>query len=118
MNDASAVDVVDRFNYRLKISNRIRERKATPGGDAFSEGLPFDVLHDDAGLAVVFKEIIKRRDVVVLKPGLYSSFIQKPLDELRAGGCLIQYLDRNHPAYLRMYALIDLTHSAFAQFSD
>jgi hypothetical protein len=111
------VNIADRFDYGLIVAKRIRQRKTAPRSDAIGQSLPFYVLHYYAWLTVVFEKVVKRGDVIVLKPGLYPSFIQEALDKLRAGGSLTQDLDRNNPAYLRMNPLIDLAHTALAQLA-
>jgi hypothetical protein len=110
------VNIANRFHNRLKVAKRIRQRKTR--SDAIGQRFTFYVLHYYAWLTTVFEKVIKRGDVVVLKPGLYPSFIQEALDELRAGCGLTQDLDRNNPAYLRMNALIHFAHAAFAQLAN
>ena len=95
-----AVNIVDRFNYRLKTTKGIEWWKAAPRPDAISQRLSFYVLHYDARLTVVFEKVVKRGDVVVLETALYAGFIQKPLEELGARGSLTQNLYRYNPAYL------------------
>ena len=53
--------------------------------------------------------------LLMLKPALDASLIQKPLDKFRTVRGLAQYLDGNHSAYFRVHTLIDLAHAPFAE---
>src|SRR5437764_685275 len=81
MYDAVAVYVVNRLDDTLEDVGGLGERQRAVCGDALGDGLPVNILHDDARLSVHLTEVVERRDVRVLEACLYACLVVEALDE-------------------------------------
>jgi len=83
--------------------------------EALGESLPFEILHDQEGGAVVGADVVKRADVRVLERGNGFGFALHALFQFRVGGKMRrQNLDRDRAVEAGILGTIHLSHASGA----
>jgi len=81
------------------------------------QSLPFQVLHDDEGLAFVIADVVNDTDVGMVQRRCSTGFPLEPLQCLAILGKLLkQELQGHIAAQAGVLSLVDHTHSTAAQF--
>src|SRR5215213_1067141 len=114
--DAVRVYVRDGVHQRGEDSQRLGRRQRAVGSHAVAERVAVNVLHDDAGLALDFREVVYGGDVRVVQTFLNARLVEEAVDEaLLAARGLVQDLYRGDAAELGVHAAVDLAHAPLAE---
>jgi hypothetical protein len=80
------------------------------------EGLPFEILHDDEGLAFMLADLVNRADVRVVQHRGGARFAFETFESLRVQGEAVgQELERYKAAELGVLGLVDHAHPSAAE---
>src|SRR5215472_3802307 len=83
------------------------------------ERLPFEILHDDEGLAFMLADLVNRADVRVVERRGGAAFALKAFECLRVRGNAVgQELEDDVPAELCVFSLVDYTHPSAAELFE
>src|SRR6516162_3713617 len=80
-----------------------------------TQGLPFQKLHGNEGLALVLTDIVNRANVGMIEGRGRLRFALETFESLAVlGQCLGQELERHKPVQPGVFRLVDHTHTAAA----
>ena len=88
-----------------------------PPADPVFQGHPFEKLHRDEGMAILFANIVDRADVGMIESGGGLGLTSKSRQRLCISGHFVrQKLERDETVQSRVLGFIDHAHAAAAQF--
>jgi len=77
-----------------------------PRGNAMSQRLALEQLHDDIGLALVFADVVERADVRMVQCGRRARLAAEPIERVTIFRVLVrQELQRDVPAEANVFGL-------------
>ncbi len=118
MNDPVPVRGVERVRDLDAEIQRLSEGERT-GHEPVAERLPFDELHHDEVASRVLVDVVDRADVRVLERGGGARLTAQTLQRLRVVPHVVgQELQRDAPAELEVFGLVDDAHAAAAQLLE
>ena len=83
--------------------------------DAVAQGLAFEQLHHQVGVAVLLADVEDGADIGMVERGRGAGFTQKALAHAGHGELVVQQLDGDFAMQASVPRLVDVAHAAAAQ---